>query len=150
MTKISFDLLWRWIWLLCVASVLLGLLLMVVPGTGLIRWYDVGILHPFFKGPAPGDALDLYRFLMGVVGAGTTGWAITLTFIAQGPFRRREKWAWWACTGGVVAWIGTELLLCLFWRVPTEALFLLGAAVAFGLPLALSWPHFKNAPHSTS
>lgn len=58
--NLSFEILWRWLFALCLSSAVLGITLMVLPGTGAIGFYDAGMLKPFWGTGAPAArAIDL-------------------------------------------------------------------------------------------
>jgi hypothetical protein len=90
---------------------------------GLAAWAGFGILFAFlsqaafvaplmqalwtpFLGEAPlPPAMDgLLGFMQGLLGAVMIAWSVALGFLAMGPLRRGEGWAWWAILASVLAW----------------------------------------------
>ena len=78
--------------MLCVGSVIVGLLLVFAPQTVLFDVYNRTITEAFYAGiPMTQAELEHNAWLLATVGAGTVGWAISLFWIVLIPFQRREK-----------------------------------------------------------
>ncbi len=82
------------------------------------------------------------RFIFGVLGSVIVGWMTLLGFITTGPFRRRERWSWFAWLSSIVVWfvLDTGMSLALGWN--THALFNVPFAVALATPILALRPRF--------
>jgi hypothetical protein len=140
----------RWLFAMCVVSVVIGALLVVAGASSLMSAYNANVVAAFGLPALAGGALAQHQWALGVTGAGTMGWAVTLAFVVAIPFARREAWAWWCITSSVALWIAVDVALSLYWGVTAEVLFASGAGVGFAVPLALTRGHFGRGARSSS
>lgn len=129
---------------MCALSVVIGALLVLAGGSPLMSAYNANVASAFDVHAFEGAALAQHQWALGVTGAGTMGWAVTLAFVVAVPFARREAWAWWCVAASVALWIAVDVALSLYWGVMAEVLFAASAGVGFALPLALSRRHFAR------
>jgi hypothetical protein len=119
---------WTWVLLASIAgSGVMAIVLIVWPSAPFMAAYNADYARVFYGAPMADATMRHHGFLLGVVGAGVLGWAVTLQFVVMGPWRRREPWAWWAVTTAVLTWVVVDLAVSLVHGVRAEALF---AAVA--------------------
>jgi hypothetical protein len=137
----------RWLLAMCAVSVVIGALLVVAGASPLLRAYNANVAAAFGV-TLDGNALAQHQWALGVTGAGTMGWAVTLAFVVAIPFARRESWAWWCIAASVALWIGVDVALSLYWGVVAEVLFASAAGVGFAMPLALTRRHFTSTSSS--
>ncbi len=74
-------------------------------------------------------------FVLGVSGAVMVGWSVALFGIVIGPFRRRERGAWWLLGSSVTVWFVLDTsfsLLVGFWQ---NAVLNLGFFLSIAIPL---------------
>ncbi len=136
-----------------VGSMVVGLLLIVGPGTGLFAAYESTIVRAAvadtqITGPvaAAGQA-TLIHWLLATCGAGVVGWAIAWIFIAHVPLRRGERWAYYCLLSSLLVWALLDLIIAWWFGVTGEIIFGFCAALAAGIPLALGRP---RAPATVS
>lgn len=135
---------------MCVVSVVIGVLLVVAGASPLMSAYNDNVAAAFGARTLEGAALAQHQWALGVTGAGTMGWAVTLAFVVAVPFARREAWAWWCIAVSVALWIAVDVALSLYWGVMAEALFATAAGVGFAIPLAISRRHFARGDRGAS
>jgi len=81
------------------------------------------------------EALGYTRFVYGVLDAVMVGWSVALWFVATGPLRRREPWAWNAVGASVATWFIIDSTLSIMSGYGENALLNLAFAVMLGAPL---------------
>lgn len=141
-----FRLLTLWLQLGLVGSIAMAFVLLFAPWSSIMEAYNATYAQAFYEGVALSPAERAHHgFLMGVSGAGVVGWAITLLFVVEVPWKRREPWAFVAVLVSVLAWVLLDLVISLVEGVHGEALF--AGAAGFGLltPVLLSAPHFRRS-----
>ena len=59
----------------------------------------------FFSGVPPLFQVDmLKKWMLGVSGAVMIGWGLSMLYVVNNPFKRREQWAWRSIFYPVLAW----------------------------------------------
>jgi hypothetical protein len=90
------------------------------------------------------EALDYLRLTFVVMAAVMIGWAALLWFVARGPFRAGEPWAWSALTVSIVGWYVLDSTFSLINGFPENAIlntvFVIGALP----PLVATRPSKRN------
>lgn len=133
-----------WLLLAALLSIVIGALLVLAAGTPLFLHYNQSAADAFWGGRALSDAaLAHHQWALGLSGAGTMGWALTLGFVAAVPFQRKEPWAWWCMFSSVLLWVAVDVGASLYWGVGAEVIFVGCAGAAMLLPLAMARPHFQ-------
>lgn len=134
-----------WLAAASLGSMAVGLALVVATGTPLFDLYNATAARAFFGGrPMSGATLDHHRWALSLTGAGTMGWAIMMTFVVLGPFRRREPWAWWCLGASVLVWLAADVAASLYWGVRVEVWFAAGAGALILLPLLAVRDRFRR------
>ena len=141
----NFDLWVRWLLLGTVLAALFGLFMVLVPypTEAGFNWMVFGTPErpPWMSA----DAATYSRFAYGVLGAVMMGWMILAALLVNGPFRRREAWAWSALAISLGSWFVVDTahsLLSGFW--PNAALNA-GFALVLAPPLIATRRHFAAA-----
>lgn len=128
----------RWLVISSIGFALVGLLLALAPDSlPFTLW-----LERYGERFAPASP-DQRHFFSGMLGGTILGFYVTAAFIAAIPFRRRERWAWWALVSGLVAWFVIDSAM----SVSHDAVFNVlmvncTTLVAHGVPLALTASYF--------
>lgn len=81
------------------------------------------------------------NFVYGVLGAVLAGWCVLLLFVLIGPFRRRERAAWWAVAASLAIWFVLDCVFSFvsgFWQ---NAVFDIVFMVLAAIPLAATYRH---------
>lgn len=94
----------RWL-LVVLASVMLYSATLVVAGRGSGRLFDLLGFGMRDAGVVAGSTQEQHVLLIyGVLGSVLLGWSLTLLFIARGPLRQRDPWAWNTFTVAFSVW----------------------------------------------
>ena len=93
----------------------------------------------------PADVVTYHRFVHAVLGATIASWAAVLAFVARGPFRRREPWAWWCFVVALGIWFPLDTAMSLRFGVWANAVFNVVALVTLAPPLVFTRRAFARA-----
>jgi hypothetical protein len=100
-----FDFWQRWLLVVSVAITAFGVFIALLNDTGLFDTVFNDQIDPvFWDQDIDQDTRDFRRWVYGVLGATVAGWGATMAFLAQNPFKRRERWAWNAIAAGITLW----------------------------------------------
>jgi hypothetical protein len=88
--------------------------------------------------------LRVQDFLYGVLGAAHMSWMILIGFIAYGPFRRRERWAWNATAISLIVWFVSDGYASIITGFPIHALLNVSLLAALGIPLLATYRDFYS------
>jgi len=123
------------------ATILLGVGLVLFDSRAIVGF--TGYLSDSLWGTPelPEQVVTYHRFVHGVVGATLTGWGLSMLFVIQHPFRKREPWAWWALLLGPAAWFVLDTGSSLFHGVWPNAIL---NACSY-LPLLIPLPFTRSA-----
>ena len=92
----------RWLLILAIAFVVLGIVMTLPFGANL---FDELIDPVFWKNGAMPDNVNTFKkFIYGVLGAAMVGWGILFAFIVHYPFQQKQKWAWNGLATGFAIW----------------------------------------------
>jgi len=121
-----------------VASIVVGVLLVVAPSTSLFAAYNQTIADAFFAGrPLTPQVQQMNHWLLATCGAGVVGWGLAWAWIAQVPLRRGEPWAWWCLSASLGVWVGIDVVTAVAFGVLGELVFVSVMAVGAGGHLLL-------------
>lgn len=138
----------RWLLAGSILTALFGLGMALLNPTPLFDVFH-NLIDPVFWGTAslPPEAIAFRGWAYALLGAAMLGWGITLAFLAYFPFRRRERWAWWAVAAGMGGWYVVDTGLSLAFGVTFNALFNTVLLVLIGgLPLIFTYRHLSPRP----
>lgn len=94
----------RWL-LVVLVSVMLYSATLVVAGRGAGRLFDLLGFGMRDAGVVAGSTQEQHVLLIyGVLGSVLLGWSLTLLFIARGPLKQRDPWAWNTFTVAFSVW----------------------------------------------
>lgn len=128
-----------------IASIIVGALLIIAPGTAVFSAYNATIAGAFWGGEVLSDsALRMNHWLLATCGAGVVGWGIAWAAIAHIPFRAGERWSWLCLSVSLGIWVSLDLVIALWFGVAGEVMFVLAALFVGALPLLLATPHFQK------
>jgi len=103
-------------------------------------------VNPVFWGAenVPATTRTFQEWIYGVLGSTLTGWGIFITFIANYPFKMKEKWSRNCLISGLLVWFVMDTGISLYFNVYFNALlnsllFILGL-----LPLVFTWKNFTQ------
>ncbi len=136
----SFTFWQRWLFVVSLALVAIGLGIALLNQTLLFDWLFNRQIDPVFWGAAlPDPAAAAFRgWAYAVLGATVAGWGVCLAFIARYPFAARQPWAWSAVAWGLGLWYLVDTAIsaanAVYFNVAFNTLLLVAAA----LPLAFT------------
>lgn len=141
----SFNFWYRWLLLISIISVVIGLGIALFPARSPIAPYTSAIESTFFSGSMPAEAADLQAFLFGPLGGTIAGYFLMQTFIIWGPFWRRELWAWHAVLWSLLLWFVVDSGMSIYHGARFNVWMINGwTLLLVGLPLAATRRGFKT------
>jgi hypothetical protein len=131
-----FRLWYRWLLIVSILLIFFGVFMAIFNSTPLFDLFNTQI-DPVFWGeePLPTSVASFQAWVYGVLGATVAGWGICMAFIVYHPYRRRERWAWWALTTGIVIWDLIDTTISLSYGVVFNAGFNTLLLLLAGVPL---------------
>ena len=137
------DLWWKWLVVMCAATVFFSLALIFLPVLSKESFSALylGSADAYLAFSETGVRYVL--FIQGVLGAVMVGWMLSMIAIIMGPFRRGEFWSWKAIAGSLVLWFLLDSGYSIasgFWQ---NAILNLTLLVGFAVPLAASFRQFR-------
>ncbi|WP_424359699.1 hypothetical protein [Methanocella sp. MCL-LM] len=133
-------------WLLAVSGIIIffGLVIALLSWSPVFVVFNTLVNGTFWPGTGPDESIQRFTlWAYGMLGATMAGWGLTLAFIVNGPFGKKEKWSRDAIAAGVVLWFVIDT----FMSVYTGAYFNVGVNVLVlvlaGLPLLMTLKEFK-------
>ncbi len=86
------------------------------------------------------EVITLKNWLFGIIGGTIVGFHTLMVFISENAFKRREPWAWWAMTIGMVSWFIIDSGISMYYgAVHNVVLINLVALTLIGLPLIMTY-----------
>ena len=143
MKKFSF---WqRWLLIVGILISVFGTLMAFLSGTPLFDSFDNQI-DPAFWGlnAVEENAKTFQQWVYGVWGATIAGWGIFVTFIAQYPFRNRERWSWNCLVTGVLAWFVLDTSISIYCSVYFNVAFNMALLILAMLPVVSTRKYFTK------
>ncbi len=134
----------RWLVVVSGATVLFGLLMALGSGTWLFESYLGHVDEAFWPAGRPAGADALYRWIFAVLGSSIAGWGVALTWIAHGPFGRRERWAQRCFLLSLGTWVFIDSGFSWHFGVHQEVLFNAAAVLLVGVPLVATRRAFRR------
>ena len=136
----------RWLFVFSLVVIIFGMGIALLNRTALFAVFNSQV-DPVFWGvdPLPTGVDQFQGWTYGVLGAAMAGWGVTLAFIAQAPFRNREKWAWNALALGLSLWYVTDTTLSLYFGVVFNAIFNTVIFILALLPLLFTRREFQRS-----
>ncbi len=135
----------KWLFVVALIVAVFGTVIALFGGTALFELFDRQI-NPVFWGTAniDDDTRAFQQWNYGVAGGVIAGWGVTLAFIAQYPFRNREKWAWNSLLIGLLVWFVIDTSISLKFQVYFNALFNTVFLVLILLPLVMTRKEMRD------
>ena len=126
----------RWLFIVSILLILFGVFMAIFNATPLFDLFNTQI-NPVFWGesPAPASTTAFQTWIYGVLGATVAGWGICMAFMIYYPYGRKERWAWWALTAGIIVWYMIDTSISLAYGVVFNAGFNTLLLLLAGIPL---------------
>jgi len=144
-TKIS-QFWWRWLVAASIFTILAGVLIALVePAQTLLQ----SLYYGFIFGDGAYSQLDTAQimfqdWLYGIIGSLMIGWGTIMLFVVWYPFRRGERWSWYALLVSLVIWFLPDSYMSAINQVPENVLLNIGFLVMLGLPLIGTYSAFHG------
>lgn len=108
----------RWLLIVGFGISAFGVFMSFFSGTALFQIFDSNI-NPIFWGTEniPTNIREFQKWIYGAWGAAVAGWGIFVIFIAQYPFRKKEKWAWHCLISGLLVWFFIDTGFSAYFKV---------------------------------
>jgi len=141
-----FELARRFLFWAFVAQVPLGYSVAFAYESELWAWHREGMADALWGTTGvPAVAVPVVHQLAAMLGATIACWGVAMAWVVAGPFRRRERWAWFCVASSFAAWFVVDTWLSLTHGVTVNVFFNLGALALIGGPLALTWDAFRDS-----
>ena len=138
----------KWMVAVSIIGILMGLL-MAFGSTGIFfKNYNRALAQAFWAQPQLHQAVAQYHpWIFTVLGSSIMGWCVCFLFLSFYPFKRRERWVYYCFIASLAVWAPLDSAMSIFYGIGVEALFKLGAALGFAIPLAATFRDFfpRNA-----
>lgn len=145
MHSVTVSTVWtRWLLAVSIIGCVLGVLLFAVPfvqQTVGDLYYDRYLGESAYSALS-GPEIRFQQFVYGVMGALMAAWMATLAFLIHIPFRRGERWAWYAIDIGAVLWFIGDSYVSAVTGFGVHILVNVGFLMAIGLPLVMTFRQF--------
>lgn len=145
MDKKTFIFWYRWLITISVLSMLIGLVIAFLPNSIVFDSYNAKLASLFFDGEIPTEAEKMKSFLFGPIGGTVSGYFVLQFFIVLYPFKRGEKWAWYAIISALLCWFFIDSAISIahgaYFNVYMVNLMTL---VLNGIPLILTYRYFHR------
>lgn len=125
----------RWLQLIAIAHIVLGLLLPVVVQLQLFQPYFDLMAQTFAVNG--NDSASLMRFLIGIFGPTVASWGVLFWAVVTQSFQLRSKSGWWLMIAAAVVWAIYDSIYSSLHGLWIHAV--LNGAVFVAIVLPLSW-----------
>jgi hypothetical protein len=137
----------QWLFYSSILFALFGVTLALFGNNPLFEPYHRMLAMIFYEQETfPENVHELYKFVMGPMGANIAGFYLLLAYIARYPFKRRERWAQKAIIVAFGAWFIIDAIVSFYYGVLFQvlALHLFVSVPQKALPLIFTWKMFEN------
>ena len=139
----------NWLLIASDSMILLGLLMVFAPDFFRHSFYRLYTDFYYGRGGAfealPSADVTLQVWIYALAGAILVGWMVCMSAIILIPFRRGEKWAWWAVTGSMLIWFVLDCFGSVIYGMSINLIINIGALVIFSIPLVATYRTFFGA-----
>lgn len=97
----------------------------------------------FKEGHLPENSKLFYQVTMGISSAMMTGWSFFILILALIPFKRKERWAWFAILTGTLLWYCIDSSFSFYGKIYLNVLFNTIVCVVLLIPLVFTFKEFK-------
>ncbi len=134
----------KWLQWIAIVVAIFGAILAVGYRTPLFQGMHGPINSPFFQTEQDitPSIQAMEGFMVALLGAVMAAWSVMIAFVAAGPFRRQERWAWQCLAASLAAWFLLDEGFSIYYRVYFNALGNLVFLAVLALPLVFTYPAF--------
>jgi hypothetical protein len=134
-------------WLVVIAELtgLFGILMVLSPD--FFRNIFYGTYTDFFYGAGAFDALPstefaIHLWMYALAGSIMMAWMVLIGIVALIPFRRGEKWAWWAMVATLAVWFVFDSGSSVIYGMSINVIINTVSLISFAIPLAMTYRTF--------
>lgn len=140
MSYTNFEFWRKWLILANLMTIGVGFLCAFAGNSIFFELHNQGTEDLFFRGQTMmGPILEFKNWLFGIIGGTIVGFHTLMVFIAAVPYKKKESWAWWASTTGMLIWFFIDSPISYYYgALHNIYLINLVALVLIGLPLAMT------------
>ncbi len=138
----------RWLLAVTIIMAVAGILLFattLIQGVAGALYYEQYLGAGTYQTLVDGE-LRFQQFVYGVMGAIMAAWMLSLAFIVHIPFRRGERWAWYAVDASIILWFIGDSYVSIMTGFSAHVLINIGLLVMVGLPLLMTFRQFHPRP----
>jgi hypothetical protein len=134
----------RWLFITSIVFALFGIVFAFWGNNPLFEVYTRALSQNFYGTDRfPASAEPFRDFAYGPIGGCILCCYVLLAYIAWYPFRRKEKWAWWATFFAFAGWVVLDSAACIRHGFYFQVYFINAFSILMkALPLAFTWRDF--------
>ena len=134
----------KWLFLVSLIMVALGLFIALFNRSQIFELIFNRQINPLFwkEGAVLPGTADFQSWIYGVLGATVSGWGILMAFIANYPFKEKQKWSWISLALAAVLWFVVDTSLSICFHVYYNAVFNTILFLAIAAPLLFTRKYF--------
>jgi hypothetical protein len=140
----NFNFWYRWLLVASCLIILGGLSLVLFGNSFLFRPMNEMIINLFSKNGDISEINRLLTWILAVLGATMVGWGICILYVLQNAFIRKERWAWFAITVGLLAWFIPDTFMSYFSGAIFNVILNFLLLLTFLLPLVFTFSDFNT------
>jgi hypothetical protein len=108
----------QWLFISCILFALFGVAFSLLGNTLFFKSFNAAYATVFWNSKTfPGSVSAFVYFTYGSFGSTITCCYILLAFIVYHPFRRKEKWAYYAIITAFSVWVIIDSSICMVYKV---------------------------------
>ena len=138
---------YNWLKVAAAIVILFGVLMTLLTYTNGIKFMDTQIAKVFQLSPEfMVDIASLQNWMVGVIGATTAGWGITLMYLILIPLKRKEKWAWNAIMISLIVLFTLDTYISTYYGAKFNVILNIAFLMQFVAPLLFIQSTIQNTP----
>ena len=153
MSKTNFKFWQGWLILANGFTLLVGLIVAFAGNSLFLELHNHYSNLVFFEGRQMEPEILRYKnWLFGIIGGTIVGFHLLMIMIAIYPFKKKEKWAYWALWMGLLSWFVIDTSISIHYKAYHNVLLInLPAVILLGLPLLMTFRAiFRNPAQPTN
>jgi hypothetical protein len=137
-----------WIWLLVAYALtaLTALASVVFPAATLSAMSGTFLGSPDALTVHGDEVVRFFGLISGISAGVSLAWIAALSFIVVGPFRRCERWAWWAIVASTLMWFVVDSGRSIATGFADNARYNVLWLTMYGIPLIATHRRFHRGP----
>jgi hypothetical protein len=140
----SFKFWYNWLVVASCLIILFGLSMVLFSNTFFFAPFNKMVQNNFSVNEDLIVLKSLLTWLYAVLGATMIGWGICILYILQNAFTRKERWAWFAVTIGLLAWFIPDTFMSYFCGAIFNVVLNFLLLIVFLLPLIFTFKELNT------